>query len=684
MALITVSTLQLPSPKITGKTNFCEGDSTVLSVAAGYISYRWSTGDTTRSITVRRAGTYTVSVIDGSLCPGTGSITVTVDQLPSPTIGGALFFCNSDSTVLDAGSGYASYRWSNGATTQRIVVKTSDTFSVTVTNAAGCSTPSPAVVTTKYAAPDASISHTTPTTFCPGDSVTLTAAGGNAGYLWSTGEKTQSITVRDSGTYKVFVVGPNGCIDSSSIHVSLSTHLSPEITVLGPTSLCEGDSVTLDAGAGYASDLWSDGSTERMLRVGRSGTFSVDVTSRGGCTGASAPVTITANPKPVVEIIPSGSTSICDGASVVLKPSADFPIYRWSTGETTPSITVKTTGRYILDVTDLNGCRTADTIVVSVMPQPRALAGADVTICPGSSTVLSASGGVSYRWTPSAGLSCTDCANPVAQPERTTTYTVEVTGENGCTAVDQVVVNVRTTPLLVRAHIDKEFILNPGKSMTVPLILDDTVDASVIRSLDFSMKYDSTVLRLDNGGLASMFDGTLCGGWKTEVTRNDPGIFVARLLAPQGARLKGIGPLMNLEFTGFLGKASATSIDFNVGVEKGQCTEIVADAGNVRIEVCGVNDRLIELEPFHTMLKQNHPNPFNPSTQIDFSISFDGPVLLQIFDASGREVGRPIDRYLKAGDYTLPFDASQLSSGTYTYRMVYGSFVQTRQMVVVK
>src|SRR5207253_2943843 len=113
---------------------------------------------------------------------------------------------------------------------------------------------------------------------------------------------------------------------------------------------------------------------------------------------------------------------------------------------------------------------------------------------------------------------------------------------------------------------------------------------------------------------------------------NTPGLFTAHLKAPEGSALHGTGTLMNLTFTGFLGRAVASPLDFNIGLGKAPCTEIVADAGNARIEICGVSNRLIELSPYTYVLKQNVPNPFNPSTQIDFSIAWDGHVLLQVFD----------------------------------------------------
>jgi hypothetical protein len=421
-----------------------------------------------------------------------------------------------------------------------------------------------------------------------------------------------------------------------------------------------------------------------MITIDKPGNYSVSVASGGGCTGTSEPIAITANPKPSVEITSMGSTSLCDGKSLVLKASGGFIAYVWSTGDTTQSITADGIGRYIVTVTDIKGCQASDTIFLSASPKPAASAGTDLTICPGGSAPLMATGGVSYQWSPAQGLSCTDCADPVARPFRTTTYVVEVTDEKGCQASDTVVVNVRSVPLLVKARIDNNYILNPGKNISIPVILQDSTDGSRVHSFDISMKFDSTVLRLDNAEDHTLLFNTLCDGWKAEILKDVSGEFVARLTAPEGRWLSGTGRLMNLEFTGFVGKASSSLIDFNIVLADAPCTEVLADAGKVRIEICGISNRLIEMLPFGYELKQNHPNPFNPSTEIDFSIAFEDHVTLQVFDAEGREVKRLIDGIVEPGEYSVMFDATNLATGMYTYRFSAGSFVQTRQMTVVK
>lgn len=88
--------------------------------------------------------------------------------------------------------------------------------------------------------------------------------------------------------------------------------------------------------------------------------------------------------------------------------------------------------------------------------------------------------------------------------------------------------------------------------------------------------------------------------------------------------------------------------------------------------------------PSDYSLGQNYPNPFNPNTNIRFSIPNSSFVTIAVYDAIGREVDRPVNSQLQAGEYEVNFDASRLTSGTYFYKLLTGDFVQTKKMVLVK
>ncbi len=83
-------------------------------------------------------------------------------------------------------------------------------------------------------------------------------------------------------------------------------------------------------------------------------------------------------------------------------------------------------------------------------------------------------------------------------------------------------------------------------------------------------------------------------------------------------------------------------------------------------------------------LSANYPNPFNPTTEIAFSIPEKTHVSLSVFNQRGQEIAKLLDRQLPAGKHSVVFNASEYPSGTYIYRLKAGSFQQTRQMVLVK
>ncbi len=189
------------------------------------------------------------------------------------------------------------------------------------------------------------------TVLCEGDSVVLQVDAGYALYRWSTGETTPAITVRESGIYTVTVQNDAGCLGlANPISIVVRPQPRPVIAFSGSSVLCEGQQLTLLAPSGFASYLWSDGSTSNSRVVGSAGTYRVTVVDAMGCSGISAPVEVRVVPRPQPDISIVGGPVACDGDSVVLVAPPGFSSYRWSNGATTRSITVHTAGRYSVTV----------------------------------------------------------------------------------------------------------------------------------------------------------------------------------------------------------------------------------------------------------------------------------------------------------------------------------------------
>ena len=97
-----------------------------------------------------------------------------------------------------------------------------------------------------------------------------------------------------------------------------------------------------------------------------------------------------------------------------------------------------------------------------------------------------------------------------------------------------------------------------------------------------------------------------------------------------------------------------------------------------------VSDVENEFQPLAFQLEQNYPNPFNPSTKISYSIPQEGDVTLKIYDVLGNEVATLVNEEKPAGVYEVEFNAGNLSSGIYLYKLTAGNFIQTRKMILIK
>jgi len=261
-------------------------------------------------------------------------------------------------------------------------------------------------------------------TVCSGATQTLGLSGGTYyAYQWSTGAITPTITA-GAGTYSVTVYA--NCASATSTRTINATTVSATATANGPTTFCQGGSVTLNAGAGYSAYAWSGGGgSSQTATYTTGGTYTATVT-QNGCTGTTAPITVTVNNNPTPTVTAGGSTTICNGGSVTLDAGAGYAAYAWSDNSTNQTLTATTAGNYTVTVTQ-NGCTgTSNTITVTVgNPSPTVTANGPVSFCSGGNVTLDAGAGyTNYTWS----------NNATTQTINVTTggnYTVTVT-QGGC------------------------------------------------------------------------------------------------------------------------------------------------------------------------------------------------------------------------------------------------------------
>jgi len=267
--------------------------------------------------------------------------------------------CNGQSTSFSApsGTGYK-YSWNTGATSRIITANTQGTYSVTVTNTCNTSHSDNSYLTV-YPLPDINLGDDQ--AFCQGITTTLTAPDGYT-YQWNTGATTRSITVGSTGNYSCTITDNNNCQKADAVYVTV--YSLPFLDLGADQDPCEGDTIILDAGAGY-DYLWNDGNIDQIRNITSSGEYSVEITDNHDCKSYDT-VNITFHEIPDLTIMSDGPTTICDGEEVNLNVVINNPdgistyTYDWSTGSTSDNITTGLPGLYSVGVTDDFGC--SDTI----------------------------------------------------------------------------------------------------------------------------------------------------------------------------------------------------------------------------------------------------------------------------------------------------------------------------------
>jgi hypothetical protein len=246
---------------------------------------------------------------------------------------------------------------------------------------------------------------------------------------------------------------PNGCSATSTPVLVTVLPVPANAPINGPASVCAGNPVNFTnpvAGGTWTSSNTSIVSVNGATGVGvgtNPGTATVSYTTNGvnGCTTTTT-TTLAVAAIPVATITASGSTAICQGASVTLTASPAAS-YLWNNNATTQSITVSSTGSYTVEVINATGCASAisapTTVTVNALPIAAIAANGSTVFCQGGSVGLTATGGSTYLWSNNAtGATLSATTNGV--------YTVTATNANGCQATSNAI-NVTVNPAPVAA-----------------------------------------------------------------------------------------------------------------------------------------------------------------------------------------------------------------------------------------
>jgi hypothetical protein len=431
----------------------------------GPYTFLWSNGATGPALSNIPAGEYSVTVTDANGCPASASVTITEPRSP---LGVAI---ESDDVECFGGAtgnafgavwgGTAPYTlsWSNGSHELSLVGVAAGEYSLTVTDANGCS--AQASVTITQPAP-LGVEITSDGVECFGGAsgnATAIPSGGAGPYtfLWSNGATGPSLIGVPAGEYGVTVTDGNGCPAFASVTITQPAPLNVEIT--SDNVECFGSAtgnatVTPSGGAGPYTFLWSNGATGPSLTGVPAGEYSVTVTDANGCP-ASASVTI-GEPPPLAVEISSDGVECFGGATgnATVTPSGGAGPYTflWSNGATGPSLAGVPAGEYGVTVTDANGCPAFASVTIT-QPGPLGLEiTSDSVECHGGSSgnaTVIASGGVgpyTFLWSNGA-------TGPSLIGVPAGEYGVTVTDGNGCPASASVTIT-QPPPLAVEITSD--------------------------------------------------------------------------------------------------------------------------------------------------------------------------------------------------------------------------------------
>lgn len=434
----------------------CDGAATVHPTGgtAPY-TYAWNTipVNTSDSIGGLCPGNYKIVVTDKNGCKDSTTLTITQPPAITISISSNNISCSgncdgSATATVSGGTGAYTYSWApGGQTTSGITGLCAGSYTVTVTDANGC-TASASVKITQPNPLSVSLTASPNPLKCFGDktaTISSAVSGGTAPYTykWAPGgQTTPIITGQGAGTYTLVVTDANGCKDSSKITINQPPQLRDSITASSNIA-CNGGSggsatVGVKGGSpGYTYSWAPSGGSGPSANNLTAGTYTVTVTDKDGCS-VTASVTITQPPALSLSISNTGEK--CNGdangyASVTASGGASPYTFAWSPGGGTNATDSNLAiGCYTVTVTDKNGCTaTASTCITQPPPLSAIISSttSSCSICDGSAKV-SASGGTApytYQWN-TIPIQTSDSATGLCVG----IYTVTVTDAHGCTA----------------------------------------------------------------------------------------------------------------------------------------------------------------------------------------------------------------------------------------------------------
>lgn len=706
--------------------SICIGDTVIAVASPGFAVYQWSDGTIGQNDTLLTPGTYTVMATDANGCKASSPplrIVLGDNLTVNTTAQDTMTLCFGDTAFVDATPGFSTYVWSDGTKGPRIAVSKTGTYTVFVTKGSGCAGVSKPFYVNVLPQVHPAISPFDSASLCTGDTLIASASPGYANYVWSDGTIGEHDTITTPGLYAVTVIEASGCKGkSSSLVVTFGAKASVTTSVTGSRTVCFGDSIVIDATPGFATYQWSDGTKSPHIVIKKSGTYTVSVATASGCTGQSAPVSITILPPLIVVTIPTDSAFICAGDSLVVSASTGFSVYRWSNGSVGQNDTISKAGIYFVAVTDVNGCIGISTPLVVSVGTTQTIGTTIVgtqSICAGDTIDVDAAPGFSnYVWSDGT-------IGPHIRITRSGTYTVSVDVGKGCKGISNSIDVVVLPQTAVQTNPADSVFICPGDSLVIAASpgfktywwSDGTTSANdtitklgtyIVRTIDSNgcPGIARPVYVGDAHNLSDTVDFSLIsfsaapgdtarvfvamhkrkGATITAVTRIrlhlrvDQSLFypvdVVDTMFVQGRERTIVKTLalttdttLVLNFLIALGDTDISMVHLDSVEVLDHCPPAAQWSGATfhLNNVCYQGGARFFVDTKPLTLSQTTPNPMATTARVAFTTMERGYTTLTVFDIFGRTVLVPFSGDVNAGDYVTEINAMHLPAGSYIY-----------------
>ena len=417
------------------------------------VGYNWGANGTTEDLSNVAAGDYNVTVTDANQCSAALLVTVSNPNAPALTLTATDASCQQingfvDATVNGGSTPYA-YTWSNGGTEQDLLAIDSGVYTLTVTDANGCSAMETAnVTTTSVPVIEVSVTHEVCNAADGAVDVTVTNVTSST-FAWSpNGETTEDLLNVVAATYTVVVTADNGCTADTTVTVN-SIQCAPTVTLVAADASCGQNNgsidLTISGGTGPFEYNWDNAQTTEDASGLAAGLHYVTVTDAAGT--ATVYSAIVNGPAPPTLTV-SQQDEACDQSNGSITPTVDGGTgpftFLWSNMVTTPDLSLLQAGTYAVTVTDDDGCTASASATLTNLSGPslsftttnaacnQAVGAVDLTVTDGTFPFQ-------FNW--NNAYYTEDLVNVPAN-----TYNATVTDVNGCSATVTAVVVATDAP----------------------------------------------------------------------------------------------------------------------------------------------------------------------------------------------------------------------------------------------